>query len=556
MVRYPWPMDREQARQALIEARRTRLTRVLGASPRTREIAERLVDADLLHALVRLLDEEAGRLDDLGLGVYARPLRGKAAGFHRRAERLEEEAARLEAECFPGCDRDRYLHLRSRIRRVRRDTDARNLANELLHGKDRLGRLAEEHLWELLRRTCRAGDIPFPADLFERFEERIAVEEAVAEEKEKQRTADDLLRRAQRLELEAATLEKEDLLDRIVAIGARLKVLQEDRERRDLPTDLPIPELDGEGQAIRKAFGILTRTSKRHQPGWTEVLDSRVRNLDWHRLARAAERRIRAREEERERLREEGRRRQVEEARRRWREEVRRFAFQEAVDRLRALLDRLGEGDGLREAARAEAAVACRLAEGDEERLERVAALLGGHEELVATGRAFRGLRRLLGLEPAAEDEVPAPEEGVPEPVEAEDPAEEAAEDAVEEAVGPWPDWVLERRDAGRGERVLLVGGLPDRRRLQVLEDFFGWEDTDWVESYREHSADFSSLKKQVREGRWDRVVALTRFCGHDVTQALSAATNRAKVPFLRHPRSATIPALAGTLYGPGRTRS
>ncbi len=548
-------MDREQARQELIEARRTRLTRVLGATSRTRDVAELLTDADLLFAAVRLLDEEARRLDDLGLGIYARQVRGKAAGFHRRAERLEEEAARVEAECFPGCDRDRYLHLRSRTRRIRQDTDARNLANELLLGAERLGHLATEHLWNLLRRSCTERDVPFPADLFARFEEKQAIEHAIAAEEAARRTALDLLHEAQRVDLDAPHIDKDDLLDRIVSIGARLKLLQEDREARGLPTDLPIPELDEEGQAIRKAFGILTRVSKMYEPGWTEVLHPRMRNRDWHRLARAADERLRRREEDRRRRREEARRRQIEEARQRWREEVRRIAFQEAVDRLRGLLVRAGDGDGALEDVRREAAVACRLAEGDEDRLRQLAELLAGHTALVESGRVFRPLRRLLGIESGTE---PVDDEALPAAGDeaAEDALEEAAEDAAEEAVHPWPDWVLERRDAGRGERVLLVGGLPDERRLDMLKNYFGWEDADWVESYRDHSADFSALKKQVRAGRWDRVVALTRFCGHDVTQALSAATSKAKVPFLRHPRAATIPALAGTLYGPGRAGS
>jgi len=548
-------MDREQARQELIEARRTRLTRVLGATSRTRDVAEMLSDADLLHAAVRLLDEEARRLDDLGLGVYARQVRGKAAGFHRRAERLEEDAARVEAECFPGCDRERYLDLRSRTRHVQRDTDARNLANELLLGADRLGHLATEHLWDLLRRSCTDRDVPFPADLFARFEEKLAVEHAIAAEEAARRTAIDLLHEAQRVDLEAADMDREDLLDRIVSIGARLKLLQEDRERRGLPTNLPIPELDEEGQAIRKAFGILTRISKAYEPGWTEVLHPRMRNRDWHRLARAADERLRRREQERARRREEARRRQIEEARKRWREEVRRIAFQEAIDRLRALVARLADGAGTREDARKEAAVACRLAEGDEDRLRQVAELLQGHTELLESGRVFRSLRRLLGIESEPEETGEEARPGAEEEA-VEDPLEEAAEEAAEEAVHPWPDWVIERRDAGRGERVLLVGGLPDARRRDMLKGYFGWADVDWVESYRDRSADFSTLKRQIREGRWDRVVALTRFCGHDVTQALSAATSKAKVPFLRHPRAATIPALAGTLYGPGRATS
>ena len=540
-------MDREKARLALENARRARLGRLVGTSRDARAAIADLVEADLLRGMADLLDEEARLLERQTQRIVARDTRRRALDCRREADRLVRTAHEKLAAAFHDCDAERLVTIAAGIAGARQAADARNVANELDQGADRIGRQASAYLWDLLEQTCARREIPFPTDLRERFHNRLADARSRAGEELAARRAEELRERAARLSLDASTLDKPAIYDRIVSIGARLKLLEEDRERRGLRTDVPFARLDPEGKLIRQAFRLLSDVSRTFKPGWTEVLDPEARGRDWERMAREAEEhlqfRARAREEELRKARDQ----QIEEARRQWREMVQGLAFQEALDRLRALLDRDGEDGVFREAARAEAAVACRLAEGEEEQLARVAEVLGSHLDLVATGRAFRALRRRLGIQAPAEAEEETPATG--------DLADEVAEEAANEAVLPWPDWVLERHGAGTGERVLLVGGLPNDRRLDMLQQFFGWADANWVESYRDHSADFGALKKQVRAGRWDRVVALTRFCGHDVTQALSAATTKAKVPFLRHPRSPTIPALAATLYGAGPRR-
>ncbi len=510
----------------------------------------------LLRRAAIAYDDEAARLAQDGLSPQAASLRDESARLRERAAAEDMSAARLEADQVHAGDPQRYVELRTGIQFIALPVHARDLANEILQAAARLGPQGTEALWRELVRRAKAKQVRFPTDLEPRFRAAVA---AAARERaapppppapQHLRSAGELVLDADRLGDEARALSREDLYDRIVILAGQLKQLQE--------TDVR-PLGEQERALVRQGFGILTRISKTHQPGWTQTLDSKVTGEDWASIVRTARQRLDEREEQRRRLRERARREQVADALHELHETERRIVFQEGLERLRLRLYELGAADRaadeqpwLRRDARTQAAIACSAANGDEDRIERVAQVLAGHADLVAEGRAFRTLRRYWGMDEPAEPDTP--DASAPLAV-----GEDLDEDEIAFTVGDldeqeWPERILQARGAGQGERVLLVGGIPNLERRRLLRDFFGWQDVEWEESYRDHSADFRALRNRIRAGSFDRVIVLSRFCGHDVTQGLREVTRRGEVHYHVHPRGISIPALATFVYGTADT--
>lgn len=545
----------------LERARRDLLSRDFGPGPHTPEIAHHQVQAVLLRRAAWAYEDEARRLAEAGMSPQANTVRHQAQLLKERAESEDASAARLEADQVEADDPQRYAALRVAVQRLFEATDgvqARALGNELIQASGRLGPRAAEAIWRELGRRCVAKGIKVPRDLEPRFRKALAAAADARASAPQPAPAEvlgsvaELIAGADRLFDEAPVLSREDLYDRIVILGGQLKALQEQRGAQ---------LTEAERANLRRGFGTLTRVSKTHQPGWTSVLDSRVVGADWSAQVRAAQQRLAEREVARHRAREEARREQVADALRELHETERRIVFQEAIERLRARLYDLDglasrgadpeEIEWLRRDARTQAAIACGAANGDEDRLERVAQALGRHFDIVADGRSFRALRRYWGAE---EPESELEPETAPD-------TEQIDVEEVEYVVGPlddaaWPENILASRGAGLGERVLLVGGIPNAERRRVLRDFFGWREVAWEESYRDHSADFRALRARIRAATFDRVIVLSRFCGHDVTQGLREVTRRMNVHYNVHPRGVSIPALAMFIYGPGTAES
>jgi hypothetical protein len=535
----------------LERARRDLLSREFGPGPHTPEIAHHQVSATLLRRTALAFLDEAQRLAQGGLSPQAAMVREQAARLRERAAALDASAARLEADQVRAEDPQRYAALRTSIQSIELPVPARDLANEIAQAALRLGAHAAETLWRELQRRCAARQIKFPADLEPRL--RQAIEAAAADRRvvpaasneEIAAPPGELVLAADRLVDEAPVLSREDLYDRIVVIASQLKMLQ------DQPDRLPG---EAERALVRQGFGILTRLSKIHQPGWTQALDPRAADADWPAMLREARQRLSEREEARRRVRARARLEQVADALRDLHETERRIVFQESLERLRArvyeldgLVARGAVGDEstwLCRDARTQAAIACSAAAGEEDRLERISQVVGARAEVIGVGRVFRAMRRFRGLEEPDEDAG------------ARATVDDIDQDEVDFTTGDldgraWPEDILEMRGAGSGERILLVGGIPNTERQRLLREFFAWRAVDWEESYRDHSADFRALRARIRAGNFDRVIVLSRFCGHDVTQGLREVTRRSEAHYHVHPRSVSIPSIATFVYGP-----
>lgn len=542
-------MTWERIQSDLERARRDLLSREIGPGPLTERVANHQARALLLRRVAQAFQDEASRLGLAGLSPQAALVREQAARLDERAAEEEVAAARAEGDQLHAADVERYTALRCGLAAVTRDVAARDTANEIIQSATRLGPAATEALWrELLRRCAEAGLRP-PVDLEPRLRASLARAAGdgrpAAEDRSALPPAGELVLAADRLDDDAPRLERDELFDRIVVLAGQLKLLQ--------ATDRTLT--DAERALVRRGFGILTRISKTHQPGWTATLDSRTTEGDWARMIDEARARQALREQDRSRAREQARREQVVGALRDLHEAERRVVFHDAVERLRARLYELdgavarGHSDGdidlLRRDARTQAAIACRAANGDPERLDRIGQLLARRLDVVGDGRVFRPLRRIWGIE-ELEDEDDATRAT----------ADDFDHDEVEFTVGDldeqWPEEILQTRGAGVGERILLVGGIPNLERKRLLREFFGWSDVSWEESYRDHSADFRTLRGRIRAGAFDRVIVLSRFCGHDATQGLRDVTRRANVAYHVHPRGISIPALARFVYGSG----
>lgn len=540
-----------QVSSALERALREKVAARIGRGRLTNRVAHLLAQAMLLEGASSVLEHEARSLGDDGPST----MQGRTLGFVREMRdevtTLRRHAAQLEAEQVEAGDAERYVELRMSILGIEAPDAMPDVVNELIQAQNKLGERALLALWDHLETDAERRELVVTVDLRERFERalegfeapvRTGSGEASASAPAVDLTPPRLLRATDELYEEAGGLDKETLFDRIEAIAGRLKALQESA-RLD----------ESDAKIVRKAFGTLTRLSKRWQPGFTKLLDSKRTGENWMGYAEAADARLaqraKARAKEREVEREQLRRDAVE----RMRRHSRRIVFLEAVERLKRnvyLLSRVWAVDGAEEMAakyrrytRTQAAIALQAMESEED-LAMVAEPLEERRELVREGRALKPLRRYWGMEEVERDT--GPEEAEVD----EDLDEPDLEEAVQEIEQPWNEEVLEARGVGQGERVLIVGGLPNRQREEVLRDFFGWDHLDWQESYRDHQADFKTLRKRIADGRFDRVIVLARFCGHDVHFGLREACRGNGVGYHVHPRGVSVPAIALSVYG------
>lgn len=511
-----------------------------GSHPALARIAHLHAQAVIARALANALEVELGEAD-AALGCSQRALlEHDIRDTRAEAHRLETLAARARAEFLAPGDGERLLALEERIAVIVDSSHVGVLVNDLVLIGPRLDERAMNHLRTRLESKARERGLALTTTQYRRLEHvRDAAPAKQVDPGDVRRSVSRLLRDAECLQGNAAGVPAEELLTRIESIAGRLKDLDE----HEIATD------DGETRRLlKRAFGTLTRISKDHEPGFTPVLDSSRRGEDWLAMAHAADARIKEIEAARAAALREAERADRLSALARLRESDRIDDLEEQIHMLRAALyarddpseSGAAEADAVRALKRA-----CRLARTNDEVL-RIAGVLGSATELAARGRHCRALRRVLGL--------PEPDDGTP--VASIDGAASAAQDddeddpAIDDASSEWPESIADTEGAGRDERVLIAGGLRDDRRRQRLTGFFGWRECEWAESYRERQADFATLRKRITAGRFDRVIILARFCGHDVTQGLANTCRARDVPLTIHGRSASIPALAQSVYG------
>ncbi len=512
-----------------------------GSHPALARIAHLHAQAVIARALANALEVEL-READAALGCSQRALlEHDIRDTRAEAHRLETLAARARAEFLVPGDGERLLALEERIASIVDSSHVGVLVNDLVLLGPRLDERAMNHLRTRLESKARERGLALTTTQYRRLEHlRDAAPAKRIDPGDVRRTVSRLLRDAECLQGNAAGVPGEELLARIESIAGRLKDLDE----HEIASD------DGETRRLlKRAFGTLTRISKDHEPGFTPVLDSSRRGENWLATAHAADARIKEIEAARATALREAERADRLSALARLRESDRIDDLEEQIHVLRAAL--YARDDPSESGAAAEDAVralkrACRLARTNDE-VERIAGALGSATDLAAQGRHCRALRRVLGL-PEPEDGTPvASADGAPNaPLDDDDDDDLAIDDASSE----WPESIADAEGAGRDQRVLIAGGLPDDRRRQRLAGFFGWRECEWAESYRDRQADFATLRKRIAAGRFDRVIVLARFCGHDVTQGLANTCRARDVPLTIHGRGVSIPALAQSVYG------
>jgi len=79
-----------------------------------------------------------------------------------------------------------------------------------------------------------------------------------------------------------------------------------------------------------------------------------------------------------------------------------------------------------------------------------------------------------------------------------------------------------------KGKQAGVVGGdARDHARRRILETF-QFESLDWVET--DHSRKLQALRDAIESGRYDLVIVLRRFIGHDVDRIVLPACKAADV--------------------------
>jgi len=82
--------------------------------------------------------------------------------------------------------------------------------------------------------------------------------------------------------------------------------------------------------------------------------------------------------------------------------------------------------------------------------------------------------------------------------------------------------------------KILLVGGEPREQHRQRLESATGVERLEWAPATRGGgTGKLQSTAESIRQGSWDAVILLPRFCGHDVDAVLVPACKSSETPWL-----------------------
>ena len=92
----------------------------------------------------------------------------------------------------------------------------------------------------------------------------------------------------------------------------------------------------------------------------------------------------------------------------------------------------------------------------------------------------------------------------------------------------------LELDALARELKVLLVGGEPREQHRQRLLEATGVAELEWAPATRGGgTGKLQSTAESIRQGSWDGVILLPRFCGHDVDAILVPACKSSETPWL-----------------------
>jgi hypothetical protein len=250
---------------------------------------------------------------------------------------------------------------------------------------------------------------------------------------------------------------------------------------------------DEEREILERVHPRLVALSKQHQPGYIRAFQKEY-TADWDQfIAEAQEDLVRATEEVRHRKERERQRRDVL-ARREDQQKQARIAGREAIEYLKAVVDRgrlpeIGAEDFRSALARIVAAGA----DDDPEVIE----LIRPHRDLVDDSDDFRPLRRNLAR-------------------------------AENEAIRERCDDLL---PATRGLRALMVGGIAREEVRRKLERVFEFDELDWTDYGKPALID--SLEQRVRNRGVDLILILKGFNGHAVSERLRPLCEQQSIPCL-----------------------
>ncbi|MBX3460126.1 MAG: hypothetical protein KF696_09245 [Planctomycetes bacterium] len=148
---------------------------------------------------------------------------------------------------------------------------------------------------------------------------------------------------------------------------------------------------------------------------------------------------------------------------------------------------------------------------------DSLARKLALHEPLFRTGHSFKPLRNALrrtGVIAGDSARLPA-----------------VAPDAEQAAPRRAPDDEFRNWFAGR--RAAVAGGSCREYRREQLQEYYGLAKLEWIENERNETADGANLARRIRNGSFDIVFLLARFCSHDLQDHMKQACKESGVPFV-----------------------
>jgi hypothetical protein len=84
-----------------------------------------------------------------------------------------------------------------------------------------------------------------------------------------------------------------------------------------------------------------------------------------------------------------------------------------------------------------------------------------------------------------------------------------------------------------RGKHAVMIGGSAREDARRSLERVFAFEDLDWEDHESNRPALLDSIESRIRNGGVDLVLILKSFVGHNVTERLRPACEKAGIPCL-----------------------
>lgn len=174
----------------------------------------------------------------------------------------------------------------------------------------------------------------------------------------------------------------------------------------------------------------------------------------------------------------------------------------------------------------------------------KLAELLQPHADLFESGKQYRPLRKQWGKKSPADlastsDRMPAVQPG--------------GETASAATARSMPAETERWRGHFTGKRAAMVGGSCREYRRKQLQAFFGLAELDWIENERTETANGAVMTQRIKNGRYDCVFLLTRFCSHEIQNHLKPACKAAGVPFASVERGYGINAFCAALDACGQ---